>query len=106
MTQIQPGLQSLGSDAGLDLEAGFTEARGVGAILGQTGFFDRHRIVFERQMAASRSSPWRSRRGSCGTGRRSDPWRCPIDGLPPGACKCQKLGAPWQASDRNVKGVR
>lgn len=35
--------------SGVDVEAGFTESRGVRAgILGQVGFFDKYRITFER----------------------------------------------------------
>lgn len=35
--------------SGVDVEAGFTESRGIRTgILGQTGFFDKYRITFQR----------------------------------------------------------
>jgi len=41
-------LQLIGSPEVIELEAGFTDAPGVRAILGQTGFFEHYRITFDR----------------------------------------------------------
>lgn len=41
-------LQLKGSRESIELEAWFTEARAVKAILGQRDFFEKHRITFER----------------------------------------------------------
>lgn len=41
-------LQIVGMDARIEMAAGFTEAIGVSALLGQEGFFDTFRITFER----------------------------------------------------------
>lgn len=41
-------LQIVGIDKKVEIVAGFTEASGVFAILGQEGFFDAFRIKFER----------------------------------------------------------
>ncbi|MEK7181087.1 MAG: retropepsin-like aspartic protease [Patescibacteria group bacterium] len=41
-------LQVVGASETFEIEAGFTESQGVGAILGQSGFFDRYHIKFER----------------------------------------------------------
>ncbi len=41
-------LQVLGIDHLIEISAGFTEASGVVAILGQEGFFDNFRIKFEK----------------------------------------------------------
>ncbi len=46
MHRIQ--LQIAGIDEKIELTAGFTDVRGVFAILGQEGFFDTFRIKFER----------------------------------------------------------
>lgn len=46
MHRIQ--LQIAGIDEKIELTAGFTNVRGVFAILGQEGFFDTFRIKFER----------------------------------------------------------
>lgn len=41
-------LQIKGTSDLIELEAGFTGSKGVGAILGQAGFFDNYYIKFER----------------------------------------------------------
>lgn len=41
-------LQIVGTQDSIRIEAGFTHSKGVGAILGQSGFFDDHHIKFER----------------------------------------------------------
>jgi len=41
-------LQIKGLSEIIDLEVGFTESKGVGAILGQSGFFENYHIKFER----------------------------------------------------------
>lgn len=41
-------LQIIGSSETVELEAGFTDSKGVAAILGQTGFFENYHIKFER----------------------------------------------------------
>ena len=41
-------VQVRGSDDRFELEAGFTTAQGVSALLGQAGFFERHKVTFER----------------------------------------------------------
>jgi len=46
MHRIQ--LQVIGIDEKIEVVAGFTDAKGVFAILGQEGFFDAFRIKFER----------------------------------------------------------
>lgn len=43
-------LQIIGMSEKIEVEAGFTAASGVSAILGQEGFFDRFRIKFERDI--------------------------------------------------------
>jgi len=49
VTYIHPiQLQIVGIDKKIEIPAGFTDARGVFAILGQEGFFDAFRIKFER----------------------------------------------------------
>ncbi len=42
-------LQIMGMDEIIEIIAGFTNARGVSAILGQEGFFDAFKIKFERR---------------------------------------------------------
>lgn len=46
MRRVQ--LQVVGIDEKIEITAGFTDARGVFAILGQEGFFDNFRIKFEK----------------------------------------------------------
>ena len=41
-------IQILGFLEAVDVKAGFVDSSGVGAILGQEGFFDAYRIKFER----------------------------------------------------------
>jgi gag-polyprotein putative aspartyl protease len=41
-------LQVLGAPASLQIDVGFTESRGVGALLGESGFFDAYQIRFEK----------------------------------------------------------
>lgn len=41
-------LQIIGSSEIIELEVGFTDSKGVGAILDQSGFFDNYHIKFER----------------------------------------------------------
>jgi len=41
-------LQIKGLSEIIDLKVGFTESKGVGAILGQSGFFENYHIKFER----------------------------------------------------------
>ncbi len=41
-------LQVIGDTRQVEIEAGFTESKNVGAILGQTGFFDNYYVKFER----------------------------------------------------------
>lgn len=41
-------LQVLGASEAVEFEAAFTDSMGVGAILGQSGFFDKYHIRFER----------------------------------------------------------
>jgi hypothetical protein len=38
----------IGAPAPIEMEIGFTESKGVGALLGQTGFFDAYHIRFEK----------------------------------------------------------
>lgn len=41
------GLQVIGGDP-IEIDVGFTESKSVGAILGQSGFFDHYHVKFER----------------------------------------------------------
>jgi hypothetical protein len=41
-------IQIIGSSESIGIEAGFTDSKGVGAILGQAGFFENYHIKFER----------------------------------------------------------
>jgi len=41
-------LQIIGSPESIELEVGFTDSKGVSAILGQAGFFENYHIKFER----------------------------------------------------------
>lgn len=42
-------LQLDGSEEPVEVEAGFVDSPGVGALLGQSGFFEHFRICFERK---------------------------------------------------------
>ena len=53
--QIQ--LQVVGIDEKAEIAAGFTDAKGVFAILGQEGFFDAFRIKFEKNHNAIEINP-------------------------------------------------
>jgi len=41
-------VQVVGDDTPIDMEVGFTDSKGVGAILGQSGFFDHYIVRFDR----------------------------------------------------------
>ncbi|OHA73000.1 MAG: hypothetical protein A3A27_00785 [Candidatus Wildermuthbacteria bacterium RIFCSPLOWO2_01_FULL_47_18] len=41
-------LEVVGDSTSFEMEVGFTDSKGVGAILGQAGFFDHFHIKFER----------------------------------------------------------
>lgn len=41
-------LQIIGAAESIEIESGFTDSKGVGAILGQAGFFENYHIKFER----------------------------------------------------------
>lgn len=50
-------LQIVGSDKQILIDVGFTKSAGVFAILGQEGFFDAHRIKFERDRGIIEITP-------------------------------------------------
>lgn len=41
-------LQLKGASDNIEMEVGFTESKGVGALVGQSGFFDHYQITFEK----------------------------------------------------------
>lgn len=52
-------IQIIGASETIDIEAGFTDSLGVGAILGQSGFFDHYHIKFERDKERIEITPTR-----------------------------------------------
>ncbi len=52
-------LQVVGAGEPVEMEVGFTNARGVAALLGQTGFFDHFRVTFERDKEQVEVTPLR-----------------------------------------------
>jgi len=50
-------VQVLGMDEKIEIPIGFTESKGVIAILGQEGFFDAYRVKFERDRGIVEITP-------------------------------------------------
>lgn len=50
-------VQILGMDEKIEIPVGFTESKGVVAILGQEGFFDAYRVKFERNRGIIEITP-------------------------------------------------
>lgn len=50
-------IQILGFSETIEIKAGFADSPGVGAILGQEGFFDAYRIKFERDRGIIEINP-------------------------------------------------
>ncbi|MGE5444512.1 MAG: retropepsin-like aspartic protease [Ignavibacteriales bacterium] len=55
-------LQIRGFSDSIELEVGFTNSKGVGAILGQAGFFENYHIKFERDKEQVEITPIRKSR--------------------------------------------
>lgn len=52
-------LQIIGAPEVIEIEAGFTDSKGVAAILGQAGFFENYHIKFERDKERVEITPIR-----------------------------------------------
>jgi hypothetical protein len=79
-------LQVIGAPTPIEMEIGFTESKGVGALLGQTGFFDAYDIRFDLSGHPDPANGGHLQSGQRKTTGSSQKWACRKDAY------CQSFG--------------